>query len=55
MRMVVTDDGTGGADPAKGSGLQGIERRVAAFDGTLLVDSPVGGPTLVRVEIPCGS
>lgn len=55
VRMMVTDDGAGGADPAKGSGLRGIERRMATFDGTLLIDSPVGGPTVVRVEIPCGS
>jgi signal transduction histidine kinase len=55
VRMTVTDDGAGGADPAKGTGLRGIERRVAAFDGTLVVVSPVGGPTVVTVEISCGS
>jgi signal transduction histidine kinase len=55
VRMTVTDDGAGGADPANGTGLRGIERRVAAFDGTLLVVSPVGGPTVVTVEIPCES
>ena len=55
VRMTVTDDGAGGADRANGTGLRGIERRVAAFDGTLMVDSPVGGPTVVTVEIPCGS
>jgi signal transduction histidine kinase len=54
VRMTVTDDGAGGADPANGSGLRGIEQRVAAFDGTLVVVSPVGGPTVVAVEIPCG-
>jgi len=55
VRMTVTDDGAGGADPANGTGLRGIERRVAAFGGTLLVVSPVGGPTVVTVEIPCES
>jgi signal transduction histidine kinase len=55
VRMTVTDDGTGGADLANGTGLRGIQRRVSAFDGTLAVVSPVGGPTVVTVEIPCGS
>jgi signal transduction histidine kinase len=52
---VVGDDGTGGADPAAGSGLRGIERRLAAFDGILAVTSPPGGPTSVTVELPCAS
>ncbi|GAA4984680.1 sensor histidine kinase [Kineococcus glutinatus] len=51
LRVVVGDDGCGGADPA-GSGLAGIARRLAAFDGTLAVDSPAGGPTVVTVEVP---
>ncbi len=55
LRMVVTDDGTGGADADKGTGLRGIERRVAAFDGTFSIDSPVGGPTVSIAEIPCAS
>jgi signal transduction histidine kinase len=55
VRLTVTDNGGGGADPANGTGLRGIERRVAAFGGTLLVVSPVGGPTVVTVEIPCES
>ena len=46
------DDGHGGADPSLGSGLRGIERRVAAFDGVLAVNSPAGGPTLATVELP---
>jgi signal transduction histidine kinase len=50
----VEDDGRGGADPA-GAGLTGLARRVAALDGTLKVDSPLGGPTVVRAVIPCGS
>jgi signal transduction histidine kinase len=54
LKITVTDDGQGGADPAHGSGLRGIERRLAAFDGVLAVSSPPGGPTAVTVEIPCG-
>ncbi len=51
----VRDDGHGGADESRGSGLAGIRRRVAAFDGHTTVTSPAGGPTVLRVEIPCGS
>jgi signal transduction histidine kinase len=51
----VQDDGSGGADPAAGSGLVGLRQRVEALDGTLTVASPAGGPTLVRAEIPCAS
>jgi signal transduction histidine kinase len=53
LRAEVTDDGDGGADPARGTGLAGIERRLAAFDGILAVSSPVGGPTVVVIEVPC--
>ncbi|OLT20854.1 histidine kinase [Actinomadura sp. CNU-125] len=53
LLMIVGDDGTGGADPARGTGLRGIERRLAAFDGTLAVTSPAGGPTVVTMELPC--
>jgi signal transduction histidine kinase len=53
LRVGVTDNGSGGADPAGGSGLRGIERRVAAFDGILALSSPVGGPTTATLEIPC--
>ncbi|MCF0092372.1 sensor histidine kinase [Micromonospora sp. MH99] len=49
----VSDDGRGGADPARGTGLTGLADRVAAADGRLLLASPPGGPTLVRVELPC--
>ena len=52
LRLVVGDDGRGGADPA-GSGLTGVARRLAAFDGTLDVVSPPGGPTVVTLEVPC--
>ncbi|WP_407917642.1 sensor domain-containing protein [Kitasatospora sp. NE20-6] len=49
----VSDDGRGGADPALGSGLTGLADRVSVLDGTLLLSSPPGGPTLLRMEIPC--
>jgi len=53
LTTVVTDDGTGGADPAAGTGLRGIERRLAAFDGTMALSSPPGGPTVITMELPC--
>ena len=53
LRIGVTDNGHGGADPSLGSGLRGIERRLAAFDGVLAISSPPGGPTAVTMEIPC--
>ncbi|HEX3488953.1 MAG TPA: histidine kinase, partial [Streptosporangiaceae bacterium] len=46
LRITVTDFGVGGADPARGTGLAGIEKRLAAFDGIVAVSSPVGGPTM---------
>ncbi|PYC75925.1 sensor histidine kinase [Micromonospora arborensis] len=49
----VSDNGSGGADPTRGTGLTGLADRVAAADGRLLLASPPGGPTLVRVELPC--
>ncbi|GAT69181.1 signal transduction histidine kinase [Planomonospora sphaerica] len=52
VRITVTDDGSGGADPARGSGLRGIERRLAAFDGVLALSSPPGGPTTAVIELP---
>lgn len=48
--LAVTDDGVGGADPARGSGLAGLAARVDALDGVFDVISPVGGPTEVRVR-----
>jgi signal transduction histidine kinase len=51
----VEDNGSGGADPMRGTGLAGLRDRVAALDGTLTVTSPPGGPTLVRAEIPCAA
>lgn len=51
----ITDDGKGGADESGGSGLAGIRRRVEAYDGRFTLYSPSGGPTTMRVELPCGS
>ncbi len=53
LRVQVTDDGRGGADASGGSGLRGIERRLATFDGVLALSSPKGGPTIVTLELPC--
>ncbi|SDG21194.1 Histidine kinase [Lentzea fradiae] len=55
LRLRITDDGKGGADETGGSGLAGIRRRVEAYDGRFTLDSPSGGPTTMRVELPCGS
>ncbi|PPS72080.1 sensor histidine kinase [Streptomyces sp. MH60] len=55
LRLLVEDDGRGGADEDGGSGLTGIRRRVAALDGTLRLTSPPGGPTVLDVDLPCGS
>jgi len=53
LRIEVSDNGIGGADPALGSGLHGVERRLGTFDGVLAVSSPPGGPTIVVIEVPC--
>jgi signal transduction histidine kinase len=53
LRIQVADDGAGGADPALGTGLRGVEQRLAAFDGILAVSSPPGGPTMIAMEVPC--
>jgi signal transduction histidine kinase len=53
LRIEVADDGAGGADPARGTGLQGVERRLGTFDGILAVSSPPGGPTMIVMEVPC--
>ena len=55
LLVAVFDDGRGGADLRTGTGLAGLERRVAAADGVLTLSSPAGGPTLLTVEIPCAS
>jgi signal transduction histidine kinase len=49
----IGDDGRGGASPGAGSGLTGLADRVSVLDGRLTLSSPPGGPTLLRVEIPC--
>jgi signal transduction histidine kinase len=55
VAVEIEDDGVGGADPAKGSGLRGLEDRVSALDGTLVVDSPPGRGTRVVASIPAAS
>jgi signal transduction histidine kinase len=51
----VTDDGKGGANPEAGTGLAGLADRLAALDGRLFVESPIGGSTRVRAELPLGT
>jgi signal transduction histidine kinase len=53
VTVEVTDDGVGGADATRGTGLRGLADRVAALDGTLAVESPAGRGTRLQVEIPC--
>ena len=53
LQVVVGDDGHGGADQTGGTGMRGVARRLAAFDGTMRVSSPRGGPTIVTLEVPC--
>ncbi|MGW6518826.1 MULTISPECIES: sensor histidine kinase [unclassified Streptomyces] len=53
LSVRVRDEGCGGVDEGAGSGLLGMRRRVAALDGTVRVSSPVGGPTVIEVELPC--
>jgi signal transduction histidine kinase len=61
LRIAVADDGSGGAVPAEGdgaaagTGLRGLAQRAAAVDGTLTIDSPPGGPTVIAAELPCES
>ncbi len=55
LLVAIGDDGHGGADERGGSGLVGIRRRIAALDGTTRISSPLGGPTDIEVELPCGS
>jgi signal transduction histidine kinase len=52
LRLRVMDDGRGGADPSRGSGLAGLQQRVRTVDGRFSVNSPEGGPTLVTIELP---
>ncbi|MDN3242565.1 sensor histidine kinase [Glycomyces tritici] len=53
LRTRITDDGAGGADPSRGSGLDGLRRRAAALDGAVAISSPPGGPTIIALELPC--
>jgi signal transduction histidine kinase len=55
LTVEVSDDGNGGAMPNGGSGLAGLRERLQALDGRFAVESPAGGGTTVRAEIPCGS
>ena len=55
LRISVTDDGRGGANPETGTGLRGIERRLAAFDGLLVIQSPICGPTSAHITLPVES
>jgi signal transduction histidine kinase len=54
LHIIVSDDGVGGADPARGTGLAGLAKRAASVDGTFEIASPQGGPTLLTVDLPCG-
>jgi signal transduction histidine kinase len=58
LHVVIADNGHGGATihpDGGGTGLRGLAQRAAAVDGTLTVESPTGGPTVITVELPCGS
>jgi len=54
LRLDIRDDGVGGADEHRGTGITGIRSRVAALDGDMSIASPVGGPTTITVDLPCG-
>ena len=53
LTVVVADDGVGGADPSRSSGLRGLRDRIEALGGSLAVDSPPGGGTRVMAAMPC--
>jgi signal transduction histidine kinase len=53
LHIIVSDDGVGGADPFRGTGLAGLAKRTASVDGTFEIASPPGGPTLITVDLPC--
>jgi signal transduction histidine kinase len=53
LHVIVSDDGAGGADASRGTGLAGLARRAASVDGTFEITSPPGGPTLLTVDLPC--
>jgi signal transduction histidine kinase len=52
LRLCISDDGVGGADPARGSGLRGLATRIRTVDGRLHIDSPPGGPTRITIQLP---
>ncbi|WP_203236836.1 sensor histidine kinase [Nocardia panacis] len=54
VAVEIRDNGRGGVDPARGTGVAGMLRRLEALDGVLTVDSPPGGPTVLRAVCPCG-
>jgi len=53
LHIIVSDDGVGGANPARGTGLAGLAKRAESVDGTFEIASPPGGPTLLTVDLPC--
>jgi signal transduction histidine kinase len=53
LHVIVTDDGIGGADPVRGTGLAGLAKRASSVDGAFEVSSPIGGPTMLSVDLPC--
>ena len=55
LRILICDDGVGGADPARGTGLASLAQRAGSVDGSMQVHSPPGGPTRITVELPCES
>jgi signal transduction histidine kinase len=55
LHVTVVDDGIGGAAPRPGSGLAGLADRASSVEGSLQIASPVGGPTVISAELPCGS
>ena len=55
LRLTVTDNGRGGAVISPVGGLGGMRDRARSVEGSLTVDSPPGGPTVIRAELPCGS
>lgn len=54
LALEILDDGKGGADAAAGTGITGLADRIGVLDGSLSLSSPPGGPTVIRVELPCG-
>ncbi len=53
LHVIVSDNGCGGADPAAGSGLRGLQQRIRTLDGSMTMQSPPGGPTVLVAELPC--